>query len=93
MLMRDARSVLFVIGVVCVVGAVVTRFIVRDVPTVPRPATFLDFANTCFLLVICLLLVEILEATRKHFAAARKAAKAELDQAAEAETEEPAEEG
>lgn len=90
--MKDVRPIVFVIGVACLLAAIATRFLVRDIPTVPKPATFLEFANTCFLLVVVLVLVEILEAAGKHFALARKVAKANLELAAQPEPEEPAEE-
>jgi len=50
----------FWLGIVSFLGAIFTRFGVRDYPGVPRPSTFLEFAGVCFLIVIVLILAEML---------------------------------
>lgn len=84
--MKDIRSLVFTIGLLSVLGGIVTRFFLRDLPGVPKPGAFLSFADTCFLLVIAVALMDILNAIRGR---AEEAGEAAEPKAEEQESKEP----
>ena len=92
--MKDIRSLVFTIGLLSVLGAIVTRFFLRDLPGVPKPGAFLGFADTCFLLVIAVALMEILNAIRGRAEDTGEAKEAQTKESEgeEAETDETPEE-
>ncbi len=81
--MKDIRSLVFTIGLLSVLGAIVTRFFLRDLPGVPKPGAFLGFADTCFLLVIAVALMEILNAICGRAEQAGETAEAKEEQKSE----------